>query len=168
MRRALPLLLAIVGAAAFPPSIFSQPLDPQSNSVRVNVTINPDGSRTSYEFDSGNHKATATTTGTDGKQTGKIVYKLDEHDRFASGQVFGPDGKFVFNTTYKYDTGGRILEETRSQQDGTVFMRIVYSYDANGKQSGYSVYDGAGKLLGKTTPALTVPTATPKPKKGGH
>src|ERR1700704_5115994 len=72
-----------------------------NDSVRVNVTVNADGSRTAYEFDQPNHKATATTTEPDGKLRSKIRYKLDDAGRFASGVVYGPDGKFRFKSRYK-------------------------------------------------------------------
>ena len=44
------------------------------------------------------HRATATTTGKDGKLVGKIRYTLDEAGRFASGEVYGPDDQLRFKT----------------------------------------------------------------------
>jgi len=85
-------------------SLFASGLGQSANdSVRVNVTVNADGSRTAYEFDQPNHKATATTTEPDGKPRSKIRYKLDDAGRFASGVVYGPDGKFRFKSRYKYE-----------------------------------------------------------------
>ena len=43
-----------------------------------------------------------------------------------------------------------------------VLHRIVYSYDANGRQTGYSVFDGSGKLVGRTAGAGTSPSSSPK------
>ena len=77
--------------------IASSQTGPGSNdSIRVSVTLNEDGSRTSYQFDPANHKATATTTERDGKVRGKIEYVLDDAGRFGSGKVYGADGKFLF------------------------------------------------------------------------
>jgi YD repeat-containing protein len=117
----------------------------------VSVTLNEDGSRTVYEFDPINHKATSTTTGRDGKPQGKIRYELDEAGRFGKGRIFGPDGQFLFRTVYKYDGAGRLQEEARFGKDDRPTARLVYSYDAAGKQTGYAVYDGSGKLLGQTS-----------------
>jgi hypothetical protein len=59
---------------------------------------------------------------------------------------------------------GRILEEAQSAQDGTLLHRIVYSYDSSGKQTGYSIFDASGKLVGRTGAAITRPSASPKPR----
>jgi YD repeat-containing protein len=158
MRRFV-LLLALALVCSWLERAFSQVAEPsQSDSVRVNVTINPDGSRTVYEFDKTNRRAVGTTTGVDGKLLGKIEYKLDEADRFESGRVFGPNGEFRFKTLYKYDAAGRLSEEIQRSESDTVLARIVYSYDKNGKQAGYSIFDGSGRLIGSTAK----PTATPK------
>src|ERR1700720_4579471 len=54
-------------------AMFAQLAPNDSNPpVRVNVTVNPDGTRTSYQFDQAHHQATATTTTTEGKVTQKI------------------------------------------------------------------------------------------------
>ena len=131
-----------------------------NDSVRVNVTVNADGSRTAYEFDQPNHKATATEP--DGKPRSKIRYKLDDAGRFASGVVYGPDGKFRFKSRYKYDKAGRIEEETQLGRDDKVLSKIVYSYDAAGKQTGYSTFDDKGQALGRVT--APSPTSTPEKK----
>jgi YD repeat-containing protein len=130
---------------------------PTPDAVRVTVSINADGSKTVYEFDAPRHRATATTTGKDGKLVGKIRYTLDDAGRFASGEVYGPNEQFRFRTLYKYDASGKLTEETQLGQDDAVRNKIVYAYDKNGKQTGYTVYDAAGKVLRRT------PGPTPKP-----
>src|SRR5205809_4382769 len=122
-----------------------------SDAVRVTVSMHPDGSRTVYKFDNAQHKAVATTTDTDGKLRETIRYELDEAGRFSSGEISGPDGRLRFKSRYKYDDAGRFLEETQSSEDGTLLHKIVYSYDASGKQTGYSVFDASGKLVGGTS-----------------
>ncbi len=122
------------------------------DSVRVTVSMNQDGSRTAYEFDPANKKATATTTGADGKSLGKIRYELDDAGRFAAGEVRDGSGRFQFKTLYRYDPSSRLTEEDRLTKDGVLMNKLVYTYGADGKQSGYSVYDSAGKLLGSTRP----------------
>jgi hypothetical protein len=140
---------------------FSQTTDKtESASVRMMVTTNPDGSRTVYKFDDAKHKCVATTTNQDGKLKEKIRYELDEAGRFATGRIFGPDGKFRFNSRYKYDGAGRLEEETQTSEKDAPLNKIVYSYDQTGKQTGYSIFDGSGKLLGRTT--APTPTASPK------
>lgn len=143
---------------------FSQALETSPAAVRVNVTVNPDGSRTTYEFDSAHQKATATTTQPDGRMREKVRYKLDEAGRFASGEVFGPDGKFRFHSLYKYDASGRMLEEAQSGKEGNLQNKIVYSYDGNGRPTGYSIFDGSGKLLGRVSSASPTPPSVKTPK----
>ena len=133
--------------------------------VRVNVTVNPDGTRTTYQFDQAHRQATATTTTAEGKVTGKIQYEIDEAGRFSNGLVYGADNKFLFKSIYKYSGNGRLEEETHLNKDGSVINRIVYSYDANGRQSGYVVYDASGKVVGQTTP-LQPPAGLQKEKPG--
>jgi hypothetical protein len=144
-------------------SVLAQTAPPNdSNAVRVNVTVNPDGSRTTYQFDTPNHKATAITTEPDGKPRGKTVYRIDDQGRFATGVSFDAKGKFRFKSLYKYDGAGRIQEETQLSKDDAVMNKIVYSYDTNGRQTGYSVFDAAGKLLGQTS--TTAPAPSPRKK----
>jgi YD repeat-containing protein len=146
--------------------VFSQtPAAAENDAVRVNVTINPDESRTVYEFDPPHHKATATTTERDGKLRGKILYELDDTGRFASGRIFGPDGRFRFKSLYKYDSAGRLQEETQRGNDDTLLAKIVYSYNAAGKQTGYSIFDASGKLIGRTSAPTPTPTSSAKPHK---
>jgi hypothetical protein len=142
------------------------PAQESNDSVRVSVTLNQDGSRTTYQFDNANHKATATTTGRDSKPQGKIEYQLDDAGRFGSGRIFGSDGKFQYRSTYKYDAAGHLQEESKFGKDDRLLSKIVYAYDSAGKQSGYAVYDGAGKLLGQTSSPAVAPAA--KPRKGGR
>jgi YD repeat-containing protein len=119
--------------------------------VRVSVVLNADCSRTTYETDAGNRKSVATTTGTNGKMREKINYDLDENGRFLRGEVFGPKAEFRFNALYRYDAKDHLSEEVHLARDETVLGKIVFHYDDAGHQTGYAVYDGAGKLLGQTT-----------------
>jgi uncharacterized protein (DUF1684 family) len=143
---------------------FGQETAPPADAVRVTVSLNADGSRTVYEFDSPHHKATATTTGKDGQLIGKIRYVLDDAGRFASGEVYGPDDQFRFRSVYKYDSAGKITQETQLGKDDAVRNRIVYAYDKIGRQTGYTVYDAAGKVVRKT-PEKTSPRPTPSSKR---
>jgi hypothetical protein len=134
----------------------------ESDAIRVTVSMKADGSRTVYQFDDAQHKAIATTTSHDGKVREKIHYDMDDLGRFSSGTIFGPDGRIRFKSRYKYDSAGRLQEETQSAEDGTILHRIVYSYDQNGKQTGYSIFDANGKLIGRTSASSSSPTASPK------
>lgn len=161
----LPLRFASLFVAAFlsfANTARSQSAEPASEPIRVTVSLNADGSRTVYEFDSLNHKATATTTAKGGKPAGKIRYVLDDAGRFASGEVYGPDEKLRFKTLYKYDTAGRLTQEIQLGPEDAVRHKIVYAYDNNGKQSGYAVYDAAGKLIRQTGSAA--PASSPAAK----
>ena len=130
---------------------FGQPPDTtENNANRVTVSMKADGSRTVYKFDDAQHKAVATTTDQEGKLREKIHYDIDEAGRFSSGTVFGPDDRLRFKSQYKYDGSGRLQEETQSAENGTLLHKIVYSYDPAGKQTGYSVFDANGKLVGRT------------------
>ena len=51
----------------------------------MTVSLNADGSRTVYQFDNAKHEAIATTTDSDGKPRGKIVYQIGDAGRFVSG-----------------------------------------------------------------------------------
>ena len=139
-----------------------------ADTLRVTVSQNDDGSRTTYETDPANRKATATTVSAAGKPVGKIQYVLDDAGRYQSGSVFGADDRLRFKTLYEYDTAGRLLHELRLNNDGTVTMKIVYAYDQGGRQAGYSVYDANGKLLGQTTPRAPVPVPSPTRKRKGR
>jgi hypothetical protein len=132
------------------------------DAVRVTVSMHPDGSRTVYNFDNAQHKAVATTTGQDGKLRETIHYELDGAGRFSSAEISGPDGRLRLRSRYKYDDAGRILEETQSAADGTLQHKIVYSYDSSGKQTGYSIFDASGKLVGRTGAAISRPSPSPK------
>ncbi len=121
------------------------------NTVRVTVTVNPDGSKTVYQSSGANHQTIATTTGADGKGHGKIIYKLDDAGRYQSGQVFAANGALRFKTLYRYDAAGRLTQETQLAKDDSVRNKIVYSYDTKGHQTGYAIYDGDGRLIGRTT-----------------
>jgi hypothetical protein len=160
------LILTILSSSALAQTSEASPND--SDSVRVNVTINPDESRTTYQFDPAHHKATATTTDRDGKPRGKIEYTTDQAGRFSSGRVFGPDGRFRFNSYYKYDAVGRLQEETQRRDDDTLVAKIVYTYDAAGKQTGYMILDAAGKLVSRVGGPSPSPSASAKSRRGGH
>ena len=140
-------------------SAFAQSGD---DAVRVTVTMNPDGSKTVYQTNGANHQAIATTTGADGKARGKIIYKLDAEGRYESGQVFAANGALRFKTRYQYDAAGRLAQETQLAKDDSVRNKIVYSYDAAGHPAGYAIYDGDGKLLGRTT--QTAQKEEPQPR----
>jgi YD repeat-containing protein len=143
------------------------PEQTRSDAVRVTVSMHPDGSRTVYKFDNAEHKAVATTTDPDGKLREMIRYELDEAGRFSSGEISGPDGRLRFKSRYKYDDAGHLLEETQSAGNGTLLHKIVYSYDASGKQTGYSVFDASGKLVGGKSGAKVRPSASPKAREKG-
>ena len=133
--------------------------------VRVNVTLNPDGTRTTYQFDQTHRQATATTASADGKVTQKIQYQIDEAGRFSSGVVLGPNDKFLYKSVYKYTPEGRLGEETHLNKNDTVVNKLVYSYDANGRQTGYVVYDASGTVIGRTSPVQTKGGGSSKPEK---
>ena len=130
-----------------------------TDAVRVRVSLNSDGSRTTYEFDNARHKATATTTAPDGKLLGRIRYEIDDAGRFSSGIIFGPDDKFQFKSQYRYNAAGRLEEETHLTKDDAVINKFVYTYNQAGKVTGYSLYDASGNLIASST----TPTPTPKP-----
>ncbi len=147
-------------------SSLAQIAAPPDEAVRVTVSMNADGSRTTYEFDSLHHQATATTTGKDRKLRGRIRYALDEAGRFMSGDVYGPDEQLRFKTLYKYDaTSGRLTQEVQLSKDDAVQHKIVYAYDNNGKQIGYTVYDAAGKRVNQAgAPAASATPASKRAK----
>ncbi|MEN3371306.1 MAG: hypothetical protein V7609_3449 [Verrucomicrobiota bacterium] len=155
--------VALVGGIIGVATMAHSQLDSSADSVRVTVSINADGSRTVYEFDSAHHRATATTTGKDRKLVGRIRYVLDEAGRFASGEVYGPDDQFRFKTLYKYDAAGRLSREIQLGQDDVVRNKIVYAYDKNGRQTGYTVYDAADKMV-RTAGSSSSPSPTPARK----
>ena len=153
----LPILLAFALAAL---SAHAQSND---DTIRVTVTVNADGSRTTYQYDNAKHEAIATTADSDGKARGKVVYRIGNNGRFENGIVYGPGDKFLFKTLYKYDAAGRLEEETHLDQGDSTVNRIVYKYDPAGKQTGYTVFDATGKSISGA--AAPVPAATPpKPK----
>src|SRR6266480_1645979 len=143
-------------------ALSQQPGKTEINAARVTVSMNADGSRTVYQFDDAQHKAIATTTGQDGKLRQTIRYELDDAGRFSSGRIFGSDGRLRLKSRYIYDNAGRLQEETQSAEDGSLLHKIVYSYDQNGKQTGYSIFDGSGKLLGRTIAPSMNPSPSPK------
>ena len=157
---AIPCALLACGEAI---GLGQPPEQASGGAVRVTVSMHPDGSRTVYNFDNAEHKAVATTTGQDGKVRETIRYVLDDTGRFSSAEVSGADGRVRLKSRYKYDDAGRILEEAQSTPDGTLLHKIVYSYDSSGKQTGYSVFDASGKLVGGERAAGSRPSPSPKP-----
>src|SRR5882724_10265568 len=91
---------AFAAISLFAPLAFTQTASPTENdALRVNVTINPDESRTVYEFDPPHHKATATTTERDGKLRGKIVYSYDSAGKQTGYSIFDASGKLIDRTS---------------------------------------------------------------------
>ena len=162
MLRALRLFVLFAAAAFCLAEIIAQTASPNSDdAIRVTVTVNADGSRTTYQYDNAKHEAIATTADEEGQPKGKVVYRVDDAGKFLSGVVFGPDDKFVFKTVYKYDGAGRLAEETHLTKDDAVINKVVYKYDPAGKQIGYEIFDANGKL----TSGTVSPTPTPAPPK---
>jgi hypothetical protein len=155
LRSCLVLVFAMLARVAFP-----QPV-PSPDAVRVTVSLNADGSRTTYRFDDAHRKAVATTKSPDGKLLRKTRYTLDDAGRFSTSEVYGPDSRLRFKSTYKCDETGRQTQELQSDKNDTLMHKIVYTYDSLGKPTGYSVYDGSGKLVGRTI----APSASPSPAK---
>jgi YD repeat-containing protein len=145
-------------------TLSAQLASPTPDTVRVTVSMNADGTRTTYEFDAAHHRATATTTGKDGKTVGRIRYLLDDASRFASGEVYGPDDQLRFKTLYKYDAAGKLTQETQLGTDDSVRNKIVYAYDKNGRQTGYTVYDASGKMIRQVPPTSARPSPSSKKK----
>jgi uncharacterized protein (DUF1684 family) len=139
----------------------------QSDAIRVTVAINQDGSRTVYKFQDAEHKATATTTGDDGKVREKIRYQLDDAGHFSSASIFGPDGKLRFKSRYQYDGAGRLQEERQMDTKDALLHKIVYTYNEAGKRTGFSVFGADGKLINRVAGASAVPASSPAPRKKG-
>jgi hypothetical protein len=162
MSRSLLSLFVLAISLHWPrPSVAQTPAPISNDAVRVTVSLNADGSRTVYQFDNARHEAIATTTDSDGKSRGKIIYQIGDAGRFVSGVVFGPDEKFLFKSIYKYDGAGRLEQETHLGKDDALTKKILYKYNPAGKQVGYSAFDSAGKLV-SGSPSPT-PSATAKP-----
>jgi len=157
----LALTLLLISAQRLPAPIFELPERPPQT---PGVSVNADGSRTLYEVDNAQHRATSTITERDGKLRQKIQYELDAAGHFTSRAVFDADGKLRSKTVYKYDKAGRALEQTQLGKDDSILNKIAYAYDRQtGKQTGYSVFDGNGKLVNQTSAvAPSRPSASPK------
>ena len=157
----LALALLLISAQHLPAPIFELPEKPPQ---APGISVNADGSRTLYEVDNAHHKATSTITDRDGKLRLKIQYELDAAGRFASRAVFDADGKLRSKTLYRYDNAGRIVEQTQLGNDEAILTKITYSYDAQtGKQMGYSVFDGNGKLVKQTSDNASRPAPATNP-----
>jgi hypothetical protein len=156
----LALAVLLISAQHLPAPIFELPEKPPQ---APGIFVKADGSRIVYEVDNAHHNATSTIMDRDGKLRLKIQYELDAAGRFTNRAVFDADGKLRSKTVYKYDKAGRILEQTQLGKDEAVLTKIAYSYDQQtGKQAGYSVFDGNGKLVNQT--AEPKPASAPKPK----
>ncbi len=134
--------------------------DSSNDSVHVSVIVNDDGTNTAYQMDPANHKGSAITTASNGRVLNKIEYVLDDAGRFATGISYSGDGKLLFSTIYRYDAAGRLQEEDRFGKDKRPAGKIVYAYDTAGKQTGYTVYDANGQVIGRTS----APMPTPPPR----
>lgn len=168
-------LIALAAAASLIPIDAQVSEAAGAGEKRVKISQNNDGSRTTYEVDTEARKAIATTTGADGKVQSTIRYDLDDAGRYERGEVFGRTGEFLMKTSYKYDAAGRLQEESQFAKDGALRNKLVYSYDQlTGRQSGYAIYDAAGKLVNQTranSPARGAAAsvrATPAPKRSGR
>jgi hypothetical protein len=152
----LALALLLISAQHLPAPIFELPeKPPQAPGIFVNSA---DGSRMLYEVDNAHRRATSTIMDRDGKLRVKIQYELDAAGRFASRAVFDANGKLQSKTLYRYDKRGRVLEQTQLGNDEAILSKITYSYDAQtGKQMGYSVFDGSGKLVNQMNAAAAAP-----------
>jgi YD repeat-containing protein len=161
LRRLHVLLVACALAVFAAPRTHAQQTG-ANDAVRVTVSQNNDGSKTTYEVNPAERKATSTTVSMQGKLMSKTRYVLDDVGRYQSGEVLDGREQLQFRTLYKYDASGRLSEEHRLTKDNVLTMKLVYAYDANGRAAGYSVYDPAGRLLGQTRsagPAVAVPAA---------
>jgi len=157
----LALALLLISAQHLPAPIFELPEKPP----HPGISVNADGSRTLYEVDNAHHRAaTSTITGRDGKLQLKIQYELDAAGRFTSRAVFDADGKLRSKTLYRYDNAGRVLEQTQLGNNEAILSKIAYSYNAQtGKQMGYSVFDGNGKLVKQTSDNASRPAPATNP-----
>src|SRR5436190_23088488 len=107
-RRPVLFFISTIALASFS-AVFAQTPAPNSNdTLRVTVTENADGSRTTYPYHNAKHEAIANTADPEGKARGQVVYRIADAGRFGSRAVFGPDGKFRCKTIYKYDRAGRL------------------------------------------------------------
>ena len=156
----LPVAISALAAAAT-----AQLAPNDERPVRVNVTVNPDGTRTSYQFDQAHHQATSTTTTPEGKVTQKIKYDIDDAGRFSTAVVSGPDGKFQYKSVYKYSPDGRLDQEMHLNKADGLVNKIVYNYGGDGRQTGYVVYDASGNVIGRTSPVQPTASASPKQRK---
>jgi len=151
----LALAFLLISAQHLPAPIFELPEKPPQ---APGIFVKADGSRILYEVDNAHHRATSTIMDRDGKLRLKIQYELDAAGHFTKRAVFDADGKLRSKTSYRYDNAGRIVEQTQLGNDEAILTKITYSYDAQtGKQTGYSVFDGNGKLVNQTNTAAAAP-----------
>src|SRR5258705_12201675 len=109
-RRPISVVL-VAGSLSWALPIIAQiPAPSPTDAVRGTVGLNPEGSRVVYQFDNAKHEAIATTSDSDGKPRGKIVYQICDAGRFVSGDVFGPDEDFLSKSVYTDDAACRLEE----------------------------------------------------------
>ena len=151
----LPLALLLISAQQLPAPIFELPEKPPQ---APGTFVRADGSSINYKVDNEHHRATSTIVDRHGKLLLKIQYELDAAGRFTSRAVFDANGKLQSKTLYRYDKTGRVLEQTQLGNGEAILSKITYSYDAQtGKQMGYSVFDGTGKLVNQMNAAAAAP-----------
>jgi len=155
----LSLLLLLAFAHRAPAPIFEATDLPTKSGEKKNA----DGSRTVYKIDKDHRTGLATVFDSDNKVREKITYELDDLGHPTSRTVLDAEGKVRSKSLYQYDKVGRVLEETRLGQDNSMLHKIAYAYDQSGNRTGYSIFDGNGKLLNQQGPAASKPVGTPKP-----
>ncbi len=108
-------------------------MPPTSDTVRVKVTLNPDGSRTAYEFDTAHHTATATTTSRDGKPAAKFSTSSMRPAVSRPALFTARTGSFASRAYISTTTPAGCRKRRNSTKDGAVISKIVYTYDSAGK-----------------------------------
>ena len=68
----------------------------------------------------------------------------------------------ITNTTTRAGYG----EETQTAENDALLHKIVYDYDQQGKQIGYSIFDGSGKLIGHAGTLSANSSPKPREKSG--
>jgi hypothetical protein len=156
----LSLLLLLAFAHRAPAPIFEAA---EKLPTKSETKFNADGSHTVYEIANDHRTGFATVFDREGKVREKIRYELDNLGHPTSRTVLDAEGNVRSKSLYLYDKTGRIKEETRLGQDNSMLHKIAYAYDQSGNRTGYSIFDGNGKLLNQQGPAASKPVGTPKP-----
>ena len=76
---------------------------------------------------------------------------------FPAAKFPGPMAAFVSRAVTNTTMPDISWKRLKAPTDGTLLHKIVYSYDAAGKQTGYSVFDASGKLVGGKSAAKAPP-----------